>query len=126
MLGKLRRFLGEPFHQGLAYVEGRKVDLNELTISREVCWGAQTSLGESIHQGPVYVQERKVKINELTISLARVCWGSSGISWASLSTRVWLKRRAGRLIKMSSPSVLHVCAVAAQASPGRVYPPGSG
>jgi hypothetical protein len=28
-------------------------------------------------------------------------------------------RRGGRLIKMSLPSVLHVCAVAAQASPGR-------
>jgi hypothetical protein len=63
MLGKLRRFLGEPFHQGLANVEWRKDD-----------------------------------INELTISLARVCCGSSGISWESLSTRVWLKRLGGRLI----------------------------
>jgi hypothetical protein len=51
MLWELRHFLGESFHQGLAYAEGRKVD-----------------------------------INELTISLARVCCGSSGISWASLST----------------------------------------
>ncbi len=83
MLEKLRRFLAQSFHQGLAIVEERKVDKNELTIS-----------------------------------LARVCCGSSGISWASLSTRVWLMRRGGRLIKMSLPSVLHVCTVAAQASPG--------
>jgi hypothetical protein len=39
MLGKLRHFLGESFHQGLAKAEGRKVDVNELTISRErICW----------------------------------------------------------------------------------------
>ncbi len=53
MLGKLRRFLGEPFHQGLANIELRKVDVNELTISRE-----------------------------------HACWGSSGVSLVSPSTRV--------------------------------------
>jgi hypothetical protein len=53
--GKLRRFLGEPFHQGLANVEARKVDINELTIGR-----------------------------------MHICWGSSVISWACLSARVWL------------------------------------
>jgi hypothetical protein len=53
MLGKLRRYLGEPFHQGLANVEGRKVDINELTNSPE-----------------------------------HVCWGSSGVSLVSPSTRV--------------------------------------
>ncbi len=42
MLGKLRRFLNESFHQGLANIEGRKVDIYELTISWEhVCWEAQ-------------------------------------------------------------------------------------
>jgi hypothetical protein len=34
MLWKLRRFFGEPFHQGLAKAERRKVDINELTIGR--------------------------------------------------------------------------------------------
>ncbi len=41
MLGKLRRFLGDSFLQGLANEQGRKVDINELTISREhACWGS--------------------------------------------------------------------------------------
>jgi hypothetical protein len=40
MLGKLRRFLGESFHQGLAKAKGRLVDINELTIGRvRICWG---------------------------------------------------------------------------------------
>jgi hypothetical protein len=58
----------------------------------------QHLLGESIHQGLImhYAGGGKVDINELTIGLARVCWGSSGISWASLSSRVWLMQRRGR------------------------------
>jgi hypothetical protein len=35
VLGKLRHLLGESLHQGLTNVEGRKVDINELTISGE-------------------------------------------------------------------------------------------
>ncbi len=84
--------------QGLVNVEGRNVDINEFTISggRDIA-GAQASPARSIHQGLANVEGRQVDINELTISLARVCCGSSGISWASLSTRVWLMRRGGRL-----------------------------
>jgi hypothetical protein len=43
VLGKLRRFLAESFHQGLAIVEGRKVDINELTISLERIYWASLS-----------------------------------------------------------------------------------
>jgi hypothetical protein len=63
-----------------------------------VLWQLRNLLGESIHQGLAYAKGRKVDKNELTISLARMCCGSSGISLASLSTRVWLNQLGGRLI----------------------------
>jgi hypothetical protein len=97
---------------------GRLIYITKLTISRERgVVGAQVS-PRRVYPPVFNAKGRKVDKNELTISLPRVCCGSSGISWVSLSTRVWLMRRGGRLIKMSLPSAFHGCAVAAQASPG--------
>ncbi len=67
---------------------GRLTYMSLPSVSGGCVKGAQTSPGQFLHQDTANVEGRKVNINELTISRERVCWGSSGISWASLSTRV--------------------------------------
>jgi hypothetical protein len=49
LLGKLRHFLGESFLQGLANMEGRKVDINELTISLELYAGEAQAYTERVY-----------------------------------------------------------------------------
>ncbi len=99
---ELKHLLDESIYQGLVYVQGRKVKINEVDAYHQstacLLGKLRHLLGESIHQCLVNGEGRKVDKNELTINLARVCCGSSGISWASLSTSVWLMRRGGRLI----------------------------
>ncbi len=90
MLWQLRHLLGKSIHQCLVNAEGRKVDINELTHQSCTCVVCQLRhlLGEYIYQGLAKAVGRKVDINEIAISQEWMCWGSSGVSSPSPSTRV--------------------------------------